>query len=419
MANADIGPIAVIDVETTGLFPSRADRVVEIAAVVVHAGEIEREFASLVNPSRDIGPTSIHGLTSEHLISAPRFEEIAAPLIESLRGVVAIAGHNIRFDHQFLQAEFARMGHPIPRCFTICTMEMAGGGKLQECCDDYEIPFHGDCHHAMDDARAASRLLAMLLPDSPKTLTSLAGLPPIEWPTIRAISKPPVTRLQSELRRSEPPTYLQRLLCKARDATMATATDGAVMAYEALLDRVLEDRWVDEAEGEALIETASRWHLSADQIRRAHHDYLYHLALAAVADGIVTAEEHKDLNSVARLLGADLGNLDSLLNEAAELVSQTPIARPACAASDLSGQLVCFTGESRSRCQGQLISRERAEELATKAGLQVLSSVTKKLDLLVVADAVTQSGKAEKARKYGVRIMHESVFWKAIGVVTD
>jgi DNA polymerase-3 subunit epsilon len=45
--------------------------------------------------------------------------------------------------------------------------------------------------------------------------------------------------------------------------------------------------------------------------------------------------------------------------------------------------------------------------------------VTKKLDLLVVADPDTQSGKAQKARKYGIRIMHEPVFWKAIGVEVE
>jgi len=73
--------IAVIDVETTGLFPFRHDRVVEVAAVIIHAdGRVEREFVSLVNPARDIGPSSIHGLTSEDILHAPQFGEIAALL---------------------------------------------------------------------------------------------------------------------------------------------------------------------------------------------------------------------------------------------------------------------------------------------------------------------------------------------------
>jgi len=63
-----------------------------------------------------------------------------------------------------------------------------------------------------------------------------------------------------------------------------------------------------------------------------------------------------------------------------------------------------------------MISRDVAEALAAQAGLVVADSVTKKLDLLVLADPLTQSGKAEKARRYGIRIMHEPVFWRAIGV---
>ena len=65
---------------------------------------------------------------------------------------------------------------------------------------------------------------------------------------------------------------------------------------------------------------------------------------------------------------------------------------------------------------GQPMTRDVAEELATAAGLTVADSVTKKLDLLVVADPHTQSGKAKKARQYGVRVLHEPVFWRAVGV---
>ena len=57
--------IAVVDVETTGLFPSRHDRIIEIGIVVIRPdGDVSVEFESLVNPKRDIGPTSVHGLTS-------------------------------------------------------------------------------------------------------------------------------------------------------------------------------------------------------------------------------------------------------------------------------------------------------------------------------------------------------------------
>jgi DNA polymerase-3 subunit epsilon len=51
--------------------------------------------------------------------------------------------------------------------------------------------------------------------------------------------------------------------------------------------------------------------------------------------------------------------------------------------------------------------------------LSIRDSVTKDLDLLVMADPYSQSGKAKKARQYGTRVMAEAVFWQAIGVQTD
>jgi len=57
--------------------------------------------------------------------------------------------------------------------------------------------------------------------------------------------------------------------------------------------------------------------------------------------------------------------------------------------------------------------------LASAAGLCVQPCVTRKLDLLVVADANSQSGKATKARGYGIRVVAEVAFWKALHVKLD
>ena len=228
------------------------------------------------------------------------------------------------------------------------------------------------------------------------------------------------TRDESRSRQSEPPTYLQRLLARLDDQARESANDGAVIAYEALLDRVLEDRNVDDSEGDALLETAVRWGLGTDQVHLAHREYLNRLAVAAVADGLVTDAERRDLDLVARLLGHDQRHLDEMLAEAAGKASSPRLGVPPAQSTEgLAGKRVCFTGEMQCRHDGQVISREAAEELAAEAGLTVVESVTKKLDLLVIADPQTQSGKAKKARQYGIRVMHEPVFWRAIGVTAE
>jgi DNA polymerase-3 subunit epsilon len=418
MLSKHFGRIAVIDVETTGLFPFRHDRVVEVAAVVVrHDGEIEREFASLVNPGRDIGPSKIHGLTSEDILCAPKFGEIVALLLDALGGSVAIAGHNVRFDRQFLESEFSRLGHGFPACFSLCTMEMSGGGNLTKCCCDFGIHLEGEAHHALVDARATSRLLARLLASQACTVRDLSMLQPICWPNVPRSVKRPITRDESRRHQAEQPTYLQRLLGHKHEQALAPVTDVAVIAYEGLLDRVLEDRYIDGSEGDALFEMAAHWGLSGDQVRVAHRSYLNQLALAAVADGIATEAERRDLKLVARLLGQKQTDLDEMLSDAtAKIANASFQISPARTAESLAGKRVCFSGELQCLYDGQVISRECAKELASKAGLDVVDSVTKKVDLLVVADPRTQSGKAKKARQYGVRIMHEPVFWKVIGV---
>ena len=410
--------IAVIDVETTGLYPFGHDRIVEIAALVITPdGNTLRQFSSLVNPQRDIGPTSIHGLTGHDVIDAPTFSDLAGELVQTLSGVSALAGHNVRFDCAFLQAEFDRIGKPWPDPPAICTMRLAGGGRLVQCCEDYHIPLPEQAHSAFDDATATAQLLARLLSDAPSEVRRLRSLSSIKWPKVARGQVAPVSRQAARKRHESPPSYLQRLLGLSNTAAAADPDNEAALAYTALLDRVLEDRRLDEDESRALLDLASHWGLSGKQILELHKAYLRQLTQTAAADGVVTEVERRDLLQVAQLLGETPSAVDDMLavtvKSSAALTHspEKPIAR-----TELAGKRVCFTGELQCRLNGAPIARSNAEALAADRGLVVVESVTKKLDVLVVADPFTQSGKAKTARRYGVRIMHEPVFWQALGV---
>jgi len=198
--------VAVIDVETTGLNPYRFHRIVELAVVVIRPdGEVLREFVSLINPERDIGPTHIHGIRSREVIEAPRFCEVAGTVVEVLGGCAAIAGHNVRFDQSFLGSEFERLGHPFPDVPLLCTMQLAGGGKLASVCSDYEIEFEGEAHSALHDARATAKLLAKLLEDEPGLSMEVQRWSPIVWPPIPRALVNPKTRDEACERQHDPP----------------------------------------------------------------------------------------------------------------------------------------------------------------------------------------------------------------------
>ena len=414
--------IAVVDVETTGLFPNRHDRIVEVAVVVARAdGAVVREFHTLINPERDMGPTRIHGLSAADVLNAPNFADVAGHLTEVLDGCAALAGHNIRFDQAFLIAEFERAGSPLPDVPTVCTMRLAGGGNLASCCECFGVAFEGTAHSAMCDARAAAKLLTRLLADAPREAREVLRYPPIRWPSRPMTAACLLSREESRVRQTEPPTYLRSLLTRAGGSLGSDGDDSAVVAYTGLLDRVLEDRHVDDREGAALVEMAAQWGLAGNRVGAIHRDYLGGLAAAAAADGVTTDAERSDLARVARLLGIDPAGLDRMLSDAAHARSTGSAVTPPApiGGASLAGESVCFTGECGCSYRGEPITRDVAAGLAAGAGLSVVESVTKKLGILVVADPLSQSGKAKKARQYGVRILHEPVFWKMIGVDAD
>ncbi len=102
-------PIAIVDVETTGLSPRYGDRVCEIAVIRRDADNSVRRFVSLVDPQRPIsaGAFAVNGITPEMLKGAPRFCAIIPDLEAMLAGAVFVA-HNARFDLGFVQNEYAQ-----------------------------------------------------------------------------------------------------------------------------------------------------------------------------------------------------------------------------------------------------------------------------------------------------------------------
>ena len=104
-------PLAVIDLETTGVDP-RADRIIEVAVLRLAPDVGPIRYRRLIHPGRPIPEAAIavHGITDEDVAEKKRFRAIA----QRLGGLLAdadFAGFNLRrFDLPFLAAEFARAG---------------------------------------------------------------------------------------------------------------------------------------------------------------------------------------------------------------------------------------------------------------------------------------------------------------------
>jgi DNA polymerase-3 subunit epsilon len=400
--------IAVIDTETTGLSP-KSDRVVEVAAILasIDGRPVER-FVTLVNPGRDVGPTSIHGLTPSMLSVAPTFSEIALDLVQFLSRARVWAGHNVAFDLRMLAAEFTRVGVELPRRTTLCTMNLAGGGRLDYCCDLYGIKLVRDRHDAQGDAEATAQLLAAILADDPAERARVESLPAVETVGSSIAPAKRVTRDRSIELRSTPPHFIRTLLSRAdRDGPLEVDTVAA-LSYANALEQALRDRQFSEDEASHLTDLAVDFDLGPSQLLSIHCSLLERLARAYLSDGTLEASEFADLRDAARLLGVSC-DLDGVIAKCQSSLRSEP-SLPTPRSPKLVGASVCFTGEIDVTYRGAPLTREQIEQLAAAAGLTVKSSVTKQLNLLVCADATTQSGKEKKARQYGIELMNALEF---------
>jgi len=169
-------PYVVVDVETTGGSPASADRVTEVAAVLVEGEVVSPGFSSLVNPGRPIPPyiTRLTGISDAMVSSAPSFSDVAGELASHLVGRVFVA-HNARFDFGFLDAEFARVATaPLASLVMgqLCTVRLARKilahlprRNLDAVTHHYGVSITGR-HRAAGDALATAHVLRALLRDA-------------------------------------------------------------------------------------------------------------------------------------------------------------------------------------------------------------------------------------------------------------
>jgi DNA polymerase III epsilon subunit-like protein len=92
--------------------------VIELAVVRIEPNEKPHlVLDTLINPSRRVAATEIHGITDRDVADAPHFEEIAGNVASAISGSV-FASYNVYFDIKFLQEELSRVG--IPRNCPTC-----------------------------------------------------------------------------------------------------------------------------------------------------------------------------------------------------------------------------------------------------------------------------------------------------------
>ena len=299
---------AVLDLETTGLSPANHHRIVEVAVVLVDdAGQTVYEWATLVNPERDVTASEIHGLTGADVYRAPTFSQIAGQLTKLLSGRVAVA-HNLAFDAPFLTAEYSRLGAaaPLTRADGLCTMRMASrylstsAKTLEACCGCIGYVMERG-HSALSDAHAAASLLAHYMGADADFQTSwldvIAASQNLRWPDVPVREAALLSRSNEALVRSE--HFLGRLSTRTPRSTVHPEAD----SYLELLDRALLDRRLSHHEQDELVAAAELLGIGREDAFHLHRTYLDGLAKIALEDAVLTPDRAR--RSQAR--SGDLG----------------------------------------------------------------------------------------------------------------
>ena len=399
---------AVIDFETTGLFSKSSHRVIEVAVVHVdERGRITGRWDTLINPGRDLGRQDIHRIRAADVMQAPTFEQIAPQLIELISGRVLVA-HNARFDTGFLLAELERLDYQAElKLEALCTMQLAreflpgSGRKLSDCCAAYDIPLV-DAHRALADAVATAKLLGAYIaeaPDAPGWARSVADAAVLPWPPFHGEASKWVSR--DDVASAGPvkaTSWLDRITVKLPEL----AGPAEQLDYLALLDLCLLDRELSTHEAQALVQLAEDLGIGRATCAALHERYFDDLVHIAWADRVLTEVEIADLVTVAQLLGLPPAAVATAIVAPPVAAGAGNVAAAAPERFVLTvGDIVVLTGE---------MLRPRADWHAelTQHGFVPGAGVTKKSRLVVAADPDSLSGKARKARDYGIPVVSEA-----------
>jgi DNA polymerase-3 subunit epsilon len=167
----------VVDLETTGGRTRGAegtvpDAITEIGAVKVRGGVVLGEFATLVDPQRDIPPQIVRltGITTAMVCDAPTIDAVLPMFLDFARGAVLVA-HNAGFDIGFLRAAAERCEIPWPRPQVLCTVRLARRVLSREEAPSVRLAALArlfavaaqPTHRALDDARATVDVLHALI----------------------------------------------------------------------------------------------------------------------------------------------------------------------------------------------------------------------------------------------------------------
>ncbi|MGX7582504.1 3'-5' exonuclease [Candidatus Vidania fulgoroideorum] len=157
----------ILDTETTGLYPEKGDRIIEISMIKIYKNKILKKFHSFFNVKKKISKSSykIHNIKNSFLKKKKYFHE-KINLIDNFIKKSIIVSHNAKFDIKFLKKEYEYLKKK-RKFYAIDTLKIVRkifpGKKntLKKICERFKIK-KLKMHSAINDAKILTKIFFYL-----------------------------------------------------------------------------------------------------------------------------------------------------------------------------------------------------------------------------------------------------------------
>jgi hypothetical protein len=178
-------------------------------------------------------------------------------------------------------------------------------------------------------------------------------------------------------------------------------------AYLDVLERCLEDGFLDAGEQAELVRLASDLGLTHERALELHNALIDALVEAALDDNTITADERREIEQAAAWLDVDLDDWQTRVKAARQRVKDAQERFR----QELLGKTVAFVGRGGH-------PKDVREGLASAHGIEARTRLTKDTDIVAVGSANTDNKSTQDAVEQGVPVMLEYALWSKLGATT-
>ena len=393
-------PIAVFDVETTGLSPAN-DRIVEISIVRIDPGGSPRlVFDTLINPARRVTATHIHRITDGDVQDAPTFAAIAEQ-VQSVTSGCVLAAYNAYFDIRFLEAEMERARFEsywpfLCLMYTGTLVGLPGRTSLCKACEHFDVRFQRG-HEAANDAIAAAGLWQRYLKALPTSGIKMFGdfSSRCAYQFLDSFEITPPSRTTPMPKKARLKTRRCTGILDKENACQPAMPVGSQREYWDALKAIMSDLYVTKEDIANLQLIQEETKLASEAIRSLHARAFAEAIRNYIDDGWLDSTEWEQLY----LLYECLRTLGWAPGEVPSPASLQP-RHAATEHAGFSGITVVLTGTL------DYFSRSEAKELLVSLGAKVTGSVSKRTDLVIAGEKA--GSKLTKAIDLGIEIWDET-----------